>query len=936
MARIQTSYLSLNVGVFDTDKLHRVDVDRIRLGAERQTNFLCDSIGTAYPRPGFEYIVPDDARLTDWQLPGVTRPIVFAGSETTSAIMLLSDEAMRVYDNGTGNYIQREAVGTAVTNGDFGAAGGWTLSTASGQSTTISGGKLTLSARAHGAQAMARSSFTINYDDLEHALRIVVDRGPITFKLGSSLGGDQLIQTTTLRTGVHSLAFTPTGVATAYIEFTTDAKVNRIVDSCEIEYETVPNPSVPPIALEIPTIWAEADLNLIRTAQSLDVMFIACTGYRRQRIERRGNRSWSVVDYDSDDGPFQPGRSDEVTLTPGALEGNTTLTSSGAFFKPGHVGALFRLFHEGQSIDTYVVGSNSFSQAFLVTGITEANFEERKFSFQVSGTWAGTIRQRRSFNGEFGDYVDFRREQASGTINITANATYTNDDNDDNIEVWVKAGFPEGLYTSGEARIRFTYQGGGGYGIARVVAYNSATSVDIEILVPFKGLAPVKEWRQSRYDGVNGHPSAVTFADGRLTWQGDDLFDGSVSDAYDSFDENFAGDAGPLSRSIALDGRNSALWSVTLSSLIVGCDTRLANVRSSSLDEVLTPTNYGVKSISTYGAAPITPAELGDDRLIYVQATGTDLFEVIWAGDKGRYESSPFSKLTTKLFTSGIKSLSVQTLPDQRIWVTTQTGDACCIIFEPRQQVLAAHIPISTSNDTDHFEYFCVLPEVGIDRVFAVVKRGSSYYFERMAPDSATEVGDVCRIMDSHLYGDGAHAALIEGLEHLEGREVVAWVDGAPVRDATITDPALDDSKVFTVFDGKITLPSAPTAGWCVGLRYEWHYKSARLAYGVEGYSPMLKNKSLVNLGFLLSDFVRDGFKYGAVGAPGDFDAPWNLPDIDSSTGTTGAAVVEGEGADENMVPVGDVFSLDTRLCLSGASPKPFAVRAMVLDIESK
>ena len=215
MARIQTSYLSLNVGVFDTDKLHRVDVDRIRLGAERQTNFLCDSIGKAYPRPGFEYIVPDDARLPDWQLPGVTRPIVFTGSETTSAIMLLSDEAMRVYDNGTGNYIQREAVGTAVTNGDFGAAGGWTLSTASGQSTTISGGKLTLQARAHGAQAMARSSFLINYPLLEHGLRIIVDRGPITFKLGSTLGGDELIQTTTLRTGVHSLAFNPTGVATA-------------------------------------------------------------------------------------------------------------------------------------------------------------------------------------------------------------------------------------------------------------------------------------------------------------------------------------------------------------------------------------------------------------------------------------------------------------------------------------------------------------------------------------------------------------------------------------------------------------------------------------------------------------------------------------------------------------------------------------------------
>jgi hypothetical protein len=136
------------------------------------------------------------------------------------------------------------------------------------------------------------------------------------------------------------------------------------------------------------------------------------------------------------------------------------------------------------------------------------------------------------------------------------------------------------------------------------------------------------------------------------------------------------------------------------------------------------------------------------------------------------------------------------------------------------------------------------------------------------------------------------------------------------------------------VSGGQITLPIAPTIGGCVGLPYDWEYKSSRLAYGVQGYTPMLKNKSLAALGLLLADYCRSGVKYGTARGS-DFSTPYDLPAISSATGTTATEVVSGPGDDEIPFSTGSELDLDIRVCLSGASPKPVTVLALVMAIET-
>ncbi len=914
---------AFNVGQFDADKLHRVDLERVRLAAERQSNLMCDAVGSAWGRPGTEFIAATNGSAKSRLLP-------FNAGGSDGFVLELTATTLRILDTDTDEYVTRAAVTSTVGTGDFSADASWTKAATAGQTTTISGGKGRMQARAAGGVAKLKQSVTTASVGVEHALRVVVDRGPVTFRLGSTDGGAEYLPggvEVELKQGTHSIAFTPTA-SPYYVEFSTESTTLKLIDSCEIEAAGV---------LTLPTPWPLAALPLVRFDQSLDVMFIACDGYQPMRIERRGDASWGMAYYEFYDGPFYAGRSAEVKLTPGATEGNTTLTADRAFFNANHVGAIFRLFHEGQKVETYLAAANEWTEPFLMTGITETNFEERKFTVAISGTWAGTLRHQRSYDGADGQYHDYRRAQTVATIDITANATFTNDDNDDNLEVWVRMGFPAGLYTSGEAAIAFDYPGGGGYGVARVTGYTSPTQVDIEVITPFKGKHATERWREGQFSPVQGWPTAVVLFDGRLWWFGSDKVAGSISDAYESFDEDFVGDAGPIIRSIAVGGRNEGRWAMALSSLMIGCDGRVVNARANSLDEVLTPENTGMKSTGKIGAAAISPVELADDRGVFVQSSGNLLYEITWSSEKGRYVVTPFSKLTANMFQTGISGMAVQTLPDQRLWVPTEDSDMICIVFEPSQQVLAAHIPISTDRDGEYFESVAVVPGADQDRVYASVKRiingNTVRYVEKFARDAETRVDQLCKVMDSHVVF-GAGSATITGLSHLEGCEVVAWVDGEPVIDDTITDLSLSNTKVFIVAAGQITLPVVPMTSGVLGLAYDYEYKSARLAFGIEGSTPMLQNKSIEALGLLIGDYVRDGIKYGVVTGSGTFSTPHNLPLTDSSTGLRADNVVAGPGPDENPVNAGSKISLDERLCISGRSPKPMKLLAMVVGVE--
>ncbi|MBZ9873077.1 hypothetical protein LB542_19710 [Mesorhizobium sp. BR1-1-9] len=882
----------------------------MRLAAEQQTNLIPLTSGPAFMRPGLEYISTTASN-------DICRLKEFVFGATDAAVMEFTDQLMRVKVDDV--LVTRPAVTAAITSGTFSSSTGWTLTATSGATSAVSGGFLNLTALARGSKASAAQTVTVNQIGTEHALRIVVERGPVTLRVGSTSGGDEYISETALRTGTHSLAFTPTG-ASFFLLFQSELPQLKRLDSVTVEAAGI---------MTLPTIWLEADLFTMRFAQSADVVFVACGGYRPQRIERRSTRSWSIVTYQPNNGPFTVGTTRDVKLTPSVTNGNGTLTSSSAFFNANHVGTLFSLFHEGFNCLTDLAGEDQYTDTFKVTGVRSTSFyDDRNWTYSVSGTWAGTLRWYRSFDGADTGFKEFRRESGMSTIDITANlGPLSNDDNDDNAIIWYKLGFGAGSYTSGVATITADYDGGGGSGICRVTAYNSPTSVDIEVLSPFHGSAATKDWRECEWSDNQIWPSAVVFAEGRLWWSGSDRLWGSVSDGFDDFDDTTEGDSGPIARSIATGGVNDTQWLLALQRLLVGTEGAVSTVKSSSFDEPLTPTNLSIKDSSSTGASSVDPARV-DTRGVFVDRSGKAVFELSFDGQSSDYNATQMSKLATDLFSSGIKTLSVQRRPDTRIWVVNNDGSCVCIVYEPLEEVLA-FIPIETDGE---FESVAALPADDQDRVYFVVNRtvnGSTVrYIEKMALDSDVKPSTTCKVMDAFADGVNSPASTTINVgTHLVGETVVVWADGEPL----VTEVnGYTVPNTYTVNgSGNITVGSAVT-NWVAGLPYTARYKSAKLAYGAAGGTAMLQQKKVDEVGLIMTDFVRAGVRYGS-----QFDNPERplFPPPAQKGFTTAPAIVLSDVDDEEPFLFPGEWNTDSRVCVECASPNTMTLISMVISV---
>lgn len=907
MGKQNAALQAFNRGEISRYALGRVDIERMRLSAEEQVNWQPWVLGPMMLRPGLQYCggINDDltCRLV---------PFIFSNSDT--ALIELTDSVMRVWtvsgDDET--LVTRPSVSTTVPNGDFSASAGWTLTTSgSGAAATISGDKLNLASPAAGGLAQGKRSVTVSAPDQNvlHAFRIVVDRGPIRFRAGSTDGAADYIAQTTLETGTHSLAFTPTG-GTVYIQLETITAQTKIVDSITIEADGT---------MELPTSWDEDDLPYVRFTQSGDIVFTACQGQQQRQIERRSVNSWSVVLYKANDGPFQVANGTDITLTPNALSGNATLTASRALFSSSHVGCLFRLFSSGQSTNNSLAAQNTFGDTIRVTGVGG----DRTFNYAVTGTFSATVTLQRSIDSETSGFIDVATFSAPGS------SAYT--DGLDNSICWYRLGIKTGAYVSGTAVVTQTYTGGGDSGVCRVTAYNSSTSVSVEVLDAFSSLAATTDWSEGDWSDVVGWPSALAFHDGRLWWAGRDKIWGSVSDAYTSFDPDYEGDAGPINRSVGFGPVDTINWLLPLGRLIVGRQGAETSVRSGSFDQPLTPTNFTLKDCSTQGSAPVGAVKI-DTRGVFVQQSNRRVFELAFSVDTQDYTANDLTRLNPDIGQVGFVDLDVQRQPDTQLHFIRGDGQAAVFLHDASDQV-DAWWRVETDGE---IESVAILPGQLENRVYYSVKRtigGSDKRFlEKLTRrDQCTGLPEA-RCADSHIYYSGAETTTITGLSHLEGESVVVW-GWNTINPFTSTMP--DGSTVttgrdlgtFVVDGGQIVDLGADVTDAIIGLGYSATFKSAKLAYAAQLGTALNQTKKVDSVGLVLANTHAQGLEYGQ-----SFTATMdNLPMVE-----------EGADVDQNsvwsdfdgmMITVPGDWKTDARICLRATAPRPCMVMAAVVGI---
>ena len=910
-----TQLLAFNRGVIDARGLARIDLERMALSADTQRNWVPRVLGSMMLRPGLEFIdrTSQDSSRTARQI-----PFIFDVDDTAQLEMANVEMRVRIDDV----LITRPSVATAVGNDSFDVAlTPWTDNSDApgGTVTAASLGYVLL--KGNGIDfGRIEQAVTVSGGDqgFEHALFIDIQYGQVLFKVGSTSGDDDYIQETRLGRGQHSLSFTPTG-ATFYIQIAHERDYNARVNECSIE---------PAGDLSLLTPWSEEDLPFLRYAQSGDVIYVACknastTGVERnaevlKKIERRGDgRSWSIVTYEPDDGPFRVQNVSGITMTPSALNGDITITASEPFFQSvrhsnANFGALIRLASSGQTVtvDTSSApsGDGTFTNPIRVTG----NGESRRFSFIIEGTFSATVTLQYSIGVDTGPWNDLT-PQYTGVIS----SSYL--DQQDGQIIYYRFGVKTGDYTSGTVTTTLVYTSGSIQGVARIKDVTSSTVVTAQVLQDFGDLNATTDWWEGEWSYYRGFPTAVDIHEGRLWWAALGRTWGSISDQYESYDDNQIGDSGPISRSIGSGPHKVINWLMAMGRLLMGTSNTSANIaavkidgdnvlsaRSNSFDEPLTPTNFNIKTISSKG--------------VFVDRSQQRLFELSYNIDDQDYKSLDLSIFTPDFNAVGITQIAVQHKPDLRIHCVRADGTVGMLVFDRLENVIC-WCEIDSTAAGGEIEDVSVLPGKEEDQVYYIIKRtingGSQRHLCKWAKETEAIGGQLNKMADSFVSYTGAATTtpFTTELLHLRGETVVIWADGVDIGTDTVTAAGALTSALATAASDVVA-----------GLVYEARYKSAKLST-LDGIG-LLEDKKVHSLGFIAQNLHYQGLQYGPT-----FDSLSDLPQV--TGGQVQAADTIYDTYHENDFPFGGQWDSDARICLKATAPRPCTILAAIAEMQS-
>lgn len=899
MARTNFPLHAFNRGRISELGLARVDLDRTRLSAEIQTNWMPRVLGSMMLRPGLQYIGTIRNSSTAVLIP-------FVRSATETALLELTSTAMRIWRNDA--VIVRTASTASITNSNFSATAltGWIdIDDAGATSFSFSGGWLGLVGTRY---ARARRYQTVTSSAGTHGVRVDITRGLVNLRIGSSISTpagyiyDDLLNEVSLRPGVYSFAITTTGNFT--VGLSANTYYQSLVNSVSVESSG---------DMVIDTTWAAADLQRLRYDQSADVVFTANSSYRPKRIERYGNESWGVADYYPQDGPFRTINVSNVQLSPSALRGNINLFANQAVFKSDHVGALFRITSIGQQVSVTPSAADQWSNSIRVAGVDET----RIFQILVTSStgFSATVRVQRSV-GEEGSWANVTNLVWTTTIDST------NDDSLDNQIIFYRIGVGS-TYTSGSPACTLTYASGGITGVAEILAIDNSTQAQAQVLSDLGSTAASELWNEGAWSTLRGWPSAVALHEGRLWWAGKSNIWGSVSDGYESFDPDVEGDSGPINRSIGSGGVDNIEWLASLGRLIIGTEAREMQAKTSSLDEPLTPSNFNLRDVSSQGSGNVQVVKL-DKRLLFIQRGGTRVMETGLSGDSLDYETADRTLLVPEVGEPSIARMAVQRQPDTRVHCVraSSIGTVALMVSDPAENV-AAWIDVASTAANGAIEDVAVLPGTIEDDVYYIVRReinGSTVrYLEKWAQEGQARGGSSNRMADSFEVQNSTATTIVSGLDHLVGSSVIAWGATADLGSYTVSTT------------GTITLSQSATTV-CVGLPYEAWYKSAKLAYAAEAGTALTQRKRVSHIGIIGADIHAQGLQYGPSTNSTELD---DLPLLENAATSASTNVVNAT-YDHETFEFNGVWNTDSRVVLRAVAPRPITILGAVITVDTK
>lgn len=274
-------------------------------------------------------------------------------------------------------------------------------------------------------------------------------------------------------------------------------------------------------------------------------------------------------------------------------------------------------------------------------------------------------------------------------------------------------------------------------GVVKITAYTNAKVVIGDVQAEPDGTAgglatgpgATDDWSEGAWSDVQGHPTSVTFHEGRLVFAKDQTIYASYSQSFENFAIGTnASDA--FIYKIATEQVNAIRWmSSGPKALQVGTSGSTFSFSSGAEGVPITPTSIVVIRDTTYGVAAILPKRIGT-FVYFVQRNLKTVRELGYGGiDIDSQQALDMTLLADHIAGDGIVDMAYQQSPNNMLWCVRSDGQMATLTRQIDQEVIGWSRQISgaDSRGAGEYESVAVVPiDEGDDEVWIVVKRSIS------------------------------------------------------------------------------------------------------------------------------------------------------------------------------------------------------------------
>ncbi len=493
-------------------------------------------------------------------------------------------------------------------------------------------------------------------------------------------------------------------------------------------------------------------------------------------------------------------------------------------FRPGHVGALWSLNHRIESpYESGTLGYEGISKVIQTGG---------DWRLRTTGTWYGQIALEVSEDNSTWEKVKhFTKAQSEDNLNTLGNLAPS---------AKMRYLRVRCLGISGEMGYILQADSFSQEGIVKLDHYVNARKMQVTLERELGTEETwTTDWAEGSFSADAGYPGCVFFYQDRLGFAGTRREAQSLwfskTGEYEDFGYNRT-----LEDSDAISVTLSSKKLNAINSVAVGSKLLVFTAGSEwsvGASGAITPFNVQVAQEGERGANQLPPLVVGN-RTLYVQARGGVLRDFYYEYNSASYTGRDLTLRAKHLFFNReICDICYQQEPDNLVWCVLDDGSLLSLTYMVQEDICAW-----TRHETQGtFLSVCSIPARGYDETWFLIERNGARYIERLLPRLISKLPEDQVFLDASISKKRTEPfTQVEGLEYLEGQEVVALADGTPVHGLTVNN-------------GSVTLPRAVYTAH-VGLPYTSTLQTLPVEYDLNDGSSQGRKRRLVEVTLKMLD----------------------------------------------------------------------------------